>query len=128
MNNPSFIALVNQQKSLAKRNRTVRNTILFLGILLGLLAAFAWLMLSPTDNIGPQTKFIAGIAGGAIFGFLLLSTFAKTLFPKNAACPRCSLNWEIKEGRHVLPKEKMTNWDKCPGCGSPMNEALLAKQ
>lgn len=128
MSEHDLVILVSQQKALARRNRNVRNAVVLLGILLGLLASFAWLMLAPADGFRPEIKLIAGVAGGGLLGYFLLSTHETTLFPQKAACPNCGHNWEIKEGDYVPIKEKMPTWDRCPGCGSLMNEALLAKQ
>lgn len=124
MNNATLVARVREQKLLARRNRTVRNLVLLLGVLTGLAPALVWLMVFPADKV----MFMAGVAGGCLLGFLMLAKFDARLFPRKAACPTCGHDWEIREGNHVSPKEKMLDWDRCPGCGTLMNEVLLARK
>jgi Zn finger protein HypA/HybF involved in hydrogenase expression len=128
MSKQDLVALVSQQKALARRNRNVRNGIILVCVLLGLLVSFAWLIFSPTDSFRPEIKLIAGITAGGLLGYFFIFTHDAKLFPQKAACPTCGHNWEIVEGDHVPLKEKMASWDRCPGCGSLMNEVLLAKQ
>jgi len=124
----NLVVLVRQQKALARRNQTVRNSVLFLGLLAGLVVAIAWFVLDPVEGPKPQTKFLIGIASGAMLGAFVLAVHESSLSPNKAACPTCGHSWEIQEGRGVQAMAKMPNWDKCPGCGIPMNEVLLEKR
>ncbi|WP_394788279.1 hypothetical protein [Rhodoferax sp.] len=123
---PDIVTLVRQQKALARRNQTVRNVILLVTVALCVGLSLAWMALAPTDGITPSIKILIGIVAGCMLAELVRNTHASTLFPKDAACPACGHNWEIKEGRTVPQKERMPTWDRCPGCGILMNEAVLA--
>ncbi len=122
---PNLVDLVRQQKALARRNQTVRNGVFFVGVLAGLIVATAWFLLDPVAGPKPQAKFLIGAASGAMLGAFALVVHESSLFPNKAACPTCGHSWEIQEGRGVPAMAKMPNWDKCPGCGILMNEALL---
>ena len=124
----NLVTLVRQQKALARRNQTVRNGVFLLGVLAGLVVAIVWFALAPVEGPKPQTKFLIGIALGAMLGVFVLGVHDSSLFPNKAACPTCGHSWEIQEGRGVPVMAQMPNWDKCPGCGMLMNEVLLEKR
>lgn len=120
--NQDLVEAVRQQKRLARRNQSV-------GRLVTLAGALAWVLPAPADA-KPKlvTALLFGSVAGTAIGLFVLHMHHAALFPCKAACPACGHDWEIKEGRAVLPMERMPNWDKCPGCGLLMNERLLARR
>lgn len=124
---PELVTLVRGQKVLARRNRSVRNGMLLLGLATGLTAAAGWLLLAPESGPEPFWKLLLGGLAGMSSSYGALAILRNRLFPHEAACPRCGLSWEIEEGGHVPPMDQMPNWDRCPGCGTLMNETLLAR-
>jgi ribosomal protein S27AE len=122
-----LIASVREQKALAQRNRSIRNWVFLSALLTSGLVFAIWYVISPTTDKELKLRVIGCFAGGGLLHYLTISLQERILTPKGAACPRCGYSWEIKEGRGVHASEVMTNWDKCPGCGLLMTEALLAK-
>lgn len=123
-----LIAAVRKQKALAHRNRSAKNWILFISLTLGGLAWGVWYFMSPAPTTTLKGRAGICILASCIGHYFFFAIHGKTIITREAACPQCGHSWEIKEGRGVPPTEIMTNWDKCPGCGILMNEALLRRQ
>lgn len=124
----NLIKRVREQKALAKRNRSVKNWGLFCSLILGGVCWSIWYFASPASFPALKIRFPVCIALSILLYYLWLLRYGRSMIAQEAACPQCGKNWEIKEGRGVLASEVMTNWDKCPGCGLLMTEALLIKQ
>jgi hypothetical protein len=122
-----LVARIRQQKELARRNRSMRNWLLFAGVLIGTLLAIGWFVLLPQGLPLPITKLIIGVGLGTLFGYWLIFRLRHRIFPAFAGCPQCGYSWEIKEGRSARPQDQMQTWDRCPGCGLLMSEALIER-
>lgn len=122
---PELASRILDQKALARRNQSARNLHVLVGTLLGLLGTLVWLLLWPDQAPSPIASLLLGVGAGALGGFGLVFRPGGLASAAKAACPSCGLGWEIKESRTSPPRQVMTNWDKCPGCGCCMNDALL---
>jgi hypothetical protein len=119
---------VRKQKAMAYRNRSIRYRVLLLSLGVGGLLFGAWYVVSPAPYEALKIRVVGCGAISLLFDWFAFSVFGDRLKSQSAACPQCAYSWEIKEGRGVPPSENMTNWDKCPGCGILMTEALLRRQ
>jgi 4-amino-4-deoxy-L-arabinose transferase-like glycosyltransferase len=113
-------------KRLARRNQTRRNLVLLVGVLVAVLSAIAYVVMTGNPQAG-RTALVVAVAMGSISGGLLLWRFSSIITPQEALCPSCGHSWEIKEGRSVPYAERMLDWDKCPGCALPIRTALLER-
>jgi len=113
-------------KRLAQRNQTRRNLVLLAGVLVAVLSAITYVVLTRNPQIGGGA-LVAAVAIGSIAGSLSLWRFSAIITRQEASCPSCGHSWEIKEGRSVPYAEHMLSWDKCPGCALPMRTALLER-
>ena len=116
---------VREQKALARRNQTVRNLVLLVGVLVGLPAGGVWAAMTSAHDVSLHTSLLVGVFAGATLAGALAAWRSTWLFPRLAACPSCNHSWEIREERTVPPAQRMPNWDHCPSCGLLMNETLL---
>ncbi|WP_295004246.1 hypothetical protein [uncultured Dechloromonas sp.] len=114
-----------QAKALARRNRSIRNTVLLIGYLLGIGGAIAWVLIEPNAARTSGTKMLVGLIVGYTAALVCLHFFERKLIPVPARCPECGYGWEIKEGRGVPHAEIMEYWCKCPGCGTLMGDEVL---
>jgi hypothetical protein len=114
-------------KALAYRNRARRNWVWLGGTLCGIAASGLWLFYFSDSLLEPKAILFVGLLAGLITAGLALAIWHKTFYPENAKCPACSYSWELKEGSHVPLAERMDAWDKCPGCGLPMNDFMLER-
>jgi hypothetical protein len=121
----NLVARIRQQKELAYRNRSKRNWLLLAGVLVGTFLAVGWFVILPQGLPPPITKLVIGVGLGTVFGIWLMFRLQHRVFPASATCPQCGYSWEIKEGRSARPQDRMPNWDRCPGCGLLMSEALI---
>lgn len=112
-------------KALARKNRSLRNRVGLIGALAGLGIAILWIITAPTGSLDPGTRFALCTGGGYALARLFLERHAKQWIPEKAQCPTCGYDWEILEGDGVPVDKCMENWDKCPGCGTLMNDLVL---
>jgi predicted RNA-binding Zn-ribbon protein involved in translation (DUF1610 family) len=119
---PSPLSPVQAQKHIALRNRTVRNRVWLAGVLAGIAGGVAWLILAPDHGTKPQDRLALGLVGGLAAAALAQITARQWLFPTLARCPTCGHDWEIQEGRSAQPRQQMTHWRQCPGCGIRMDD------
>jgi hypothetical protein len=127
-NDHPLILAVREQKALAYRNRSVRYRVLFLSFAVGGLVFVASYHFSPQPFEALKIRLVGCLAIALPLYWLIFYVFGNRLEARRAACPQCARSWEIKEGRGVPSSENMINWDKCPGCGILMTEALLRRQ
>jgi hypothetical protein len=111
------------QKKLARSNMTRSYVRLLLGFAVGFssFAAFVY-FLGVTPMKDKNWFFFESLTGMGLGAWL-----SQQSSEENAACPVCKHDWEIKEGRQVLPSERMESWDACPGCGLLMADWALRR-
>lgn len=123
---PDLARLALEAKAQARRNQTRRNLSLLAGIVLGILATLTY-VIGVSSQEATSATYILGVAVGATAAGLFLLTYSSKVTPDLAKCPSCNRSWEIEEGRSVPYSERMTSWDKCPGCALPMRTELLQR-
>ncbi|UCV03743.1 hypothetical protein [Dechloromonas denitrificans] len=122
---PDIASKTLEAKALARRNRTKRNVILLIGYLFGISIAVIWDLVAPNSSPKSATKVYLGMMVGPGAAFLFLRVFESRYIAPQARCPKCSYNWEIKEGRGVSLDAHMECWHQCPGCGLLMGDDVL---
>jgi hypothetical protein len=122
---PEIAHMALEAKVLARRNSSRRNLVLLVGILSGVSVAALWIAYSPLPSPAPKTKLVIGVLLGILAASLRLFWCQKYYYPGDEKCPVCGYSWEIKEGSTVPLSERMESWDRCPGCGLLMSDALL---
>lgn len=119
---PALANRVWAAKELAKRNRSVRNWTLLIGLCGGLFLTVSLFVLNVT-NLPPRDTFVLGATGGAFAAAIFIKW--RNRYVEEAKCPICQTSWEIAEGRNVHPQSVMTNWSNCPGCHVQMDDRTL---
>jgi len=122
---PGVAKLAVEAKALARRNNSKRNVALFVGFLLGMGIALFWNLYSPIAYLSPKMNLLFGIMIGAFVALLIIVLQEKCDTSEEAVCPVCCHSWKIKEGKGVPIAEQLESWDRCPGCGLLMSDALL---
>lgn len=113
-----------EAKVQARRNNSKRNIAMLIGFLFAIGFALWWYLYSPISSLSPKINFLVGVGIGLGIALPIVAA-SEGYVTEEAKCPVCGFSWKIRDGKGVPIAERMECWDRCPGCGLLMSDALL---